>query len=164
VAVQEVEPGVFTAVFARVGAAGVNNARLALLPLALVIEKQAKINASTGAHRYGTPSPASPGTGPAVVSGNLRRSITHAPITKTLDGWETRVGTAAGFYPPYPRKSRGGGPAKRTPANRYGFYLETGLKNGTAFPFLKPAADFGASTAAPIIYAAMYGADWTRIT
>lgn len=160
----EVRPGVFAAIFARVDAAGVTRARLALAPLAQAIERQAKINASNGAHRYGTPTPARPGEGPARISGNLARSITHSPITRTAEGWETKVGTAVGFHPPYPRRSRDGGPPKRTPANKYGYYLErTGLRNGARYPFLGPAARFGADIAAPTIFKAAYGTGWARV-
>lgn len=159
----EVRAGVFSAVFARVDAAGVTRARLALAPLAQAIERQAKINASNGAHRYGTPTPAMRGEGPARISGNLVRSITHSPIIRTASGWETRVGTAVGFYPPYPRRSRSGGPPKRTPANRYGYILEHGLRNGARYPFLTPAAKFGVEIAAPSIFKAMYGTGWARI-
>ena len=74
------KPGAFTAVFEALAWQGETKGPRALTMLAGVIEKQAKINASAGAHRYGTPTPARPGTGPAVISGNLRRSLTHTPL------------------------------------------------------------------------------------
>jgi hypothetical protein len=128
--------------------------RIVLEPLALIIERQAKINASTGAHKYGTPTPARPGTGPAIISGNLRRSITHSPITFVNGGWETKVGTAIGFPAPY---------GSKTPANKYGFYLETGLRNGTTYPFLVPAFKFGTGVPADLLYQSVYGAGWKKI-
>ncbi|MFE9127104.1 hypothetical protein ACFYOF_17065 [Streptomyces sp. NPDC007148] len=124
-----------------------------LTQLALVIERQAKINASVGAHKRGTPTPARPGTGPAVISGTLRRSLTHSPVIFNGRGWETKVGTAAGFTPPY----------GRTPASKYGLYLETGLKNGSTYPFLKPAVDFGMRVVAPQLYRTVFRAGWPRI-
>ncbi|MFG2412268.1 hypothetical protein [Streptomyces goshikiensis] len=120
--------------------------------MANAIERQAKVNASNGAHKRGTPTPASPGTGPAVISGTLRRSITHSPVTLTGAGWETKVGTGAGISPPY----------GRTPASRYGLALETGLRNGSTFPFLKPAYQFGITIVAPQLYASIYRTGWPR--
>lgn len=127
--------------------------RRVLTQLALAVERQAKINASVGAHKRGTKTPASPGTGPAVISGTLRRSLTHSPVVFTGGGWETKVGTAVGFTPPY----------GRTPSNKYGFYLETGLKNGSVYPFLKPAYDFGVRVVAPQLYQAVFRPGWPRI-
>lgn len=154
----EVRPGIFSEVFAGIDAqAKVKGSKL-LTMLAAALEKQAKINASVGSHRYGTPTPASPGTGPAVISGNLRRSITHEPVRLLGPGhWQTRVGTGVGFTPSY-------GGARRTPANKYGFYLETGLRNGTTYPFLEPAFDHVRTTGARVIYDAIYGsASWKKV-
>ena len=96
----EVKPGVWAATFAKLDAQGKMKGRVAIEKIAQVIEKQAKINASVGSHRYGTPTPASPGTGPAVISGNLRRSITHSPVVTLGPGhYQTKVGTAVGFTP-----------------------------------------------------------------
>lgn len=155
----ELEPGVFAVILGRVDAAGVRNAGKALTAVALVVEKQAKLNVSTGAHRYGTRTPAWPGTGPAVISGTLRRSITHTRVARIATGWETYVGTAGGFYPPYPSHSRSGGAPKRTASSRYGLYLETGLRNGVTYPWLKPALDNGVR-AMPLIMAAIGEASW----
>lgn len=153
----ELRPGVMGEIFARLAVEGNRRSRFALEPLALAIEKQAKINASVGAHPYGTPTPAWPGTGPAVISGTLRRAITHSPITFVGDGWETRVGTAVGAYPPY------GGPG-RQPANSYGYILEvTGLRDGTRYPFLLPAFHFVSAVPATLIYNEVYGRTWTRV-
>lgn len=153
----ELRPGVFGAVFSRLAIEGNTRSKLALRPLALALEKQAKINASVGTHPYGTPTPAMPGTGPAVISGNLRRSITHTPIVLGPEGWETKVGTAVGFYPPYPDSS------KRVPANKYGYFLEFGLRNGATYPFLIPAFNFIIGVPAKSIYDSIYGATWARV-
>jgi hypothetical protein len=153
----ELRPGVMTAIFGRLAIEGNSRSRLALEPLALVIEKQAKINASSGAHTYGTPTPAYPGTGPAVISGALRRAITHSPIAAFAGGWETSVGTGIGSYPPY-------GGSNRQPANKYGYFLEVeGLRNGAKYPFLEPAFKFGIGVPATLIYNEIYGRTWTRV-
>lgn len=154
----ELKPGAFTAVFAALATQAEAKGPRALTMLANVIEKQAKINASAGAHRYGTPTPARPGTGPAVISGNLRRSITHSPVALVGPSvWETRVGTAVGFYPGYGGKSR-------TPANKYGYYLEHGLRGGATYPFLGPAFRYGVGTPAKLIYESVYGErSWKRV-
>src|SRR5205823_1427964 len=140
-------PGMLADLFARLAAQAADRSRLALEPLAIAIETQAKINASTGSHRYGTRTPARPGAGPAIISGALRRSITHTPIAPTAGGWSLAVGMAAGVY-------------AQTPVSKYAEYLETGLRTGERFPFLAPAFRFGVGVAAPSIYAAVFGAPW----
>ena len=159
---EELKPGVFAVAFGRLSADGVRATGKALTALAYVVEKQAKINVSTGSHRYGTPTPASPGAGPAVVSGNLRRSITHDRVKYSAGTWETRVGPAMGFFPPYPLRGRGGGAPRRTSADKYGHYLETGLRNGARYPWLKPAAEFASRTAAPVVIAALAAGTWGK--
>lgn len=146
-------PGLFTSLFTEITADGQLKSRTFLTQLANAIERQAKVNASSGAHRRGTPTPASPGAGPAVISGTLRRSITHSPVTLTGTGWETKVGTGAGISPPY----------GRTPASRYGLALETGLRNGSTYPFLKPAYRFGVTVVAPQLYVSIYRVGWPRL-
>lgn len=151
----ELRPGVFTELFAEIVKAGEEKTRIVLTRLAGAVEKQAKINASNGSHRYGTPTPASPGTGPAVISGTLRRSLTHTPIVRTGGGFETRVGTAAGPTSPY---------GSRTPASKYGMYLERGmLRNGAAYPFLLPAHRFAVRVVAPQLYQQVFRPGWPRI-
>lgn len=151
----ELRPGVMTAVFARLAVEGNARTRVALEPLALAVEKQAKINARVGSHLYGTPTPAVPGTGPSVISGTLTRAITHSPIRAIVDGWETYVGTGVGAFPPY------GQP--KVPANKYGYYLETGLRNGATYPFLEPAFKFVMGVPAMLIYNEIYGRTWARV-
>lgn len=149
----ELRPGVFTRVFAEVSRESQVKARRVVTALALAVERQAKINASVGSHQRGTRTPAQPGTGPAVVSGTLRRSITHSPVVFTGHGWETKVGTAVGLTPPH----------GRTPSNKYGLYLEAGLKNGSTYPFLKPAVEFGMRVVAPQLYRTAFRVGWPRI-
>jgi hypothetical protein len=65
--------------------------------VALAGEKQAKINAHTGSHRKGTPTPAvKDETGPSWVSGNLVRNITHEPTELVGTVYVTRIGVAGG--------------------------------------------------------------------
>jgi hypothetical protein len=143
----------FTRLFAEINRDAQVKSRAVITRLAQSIERQAKVNASSGSHKRGTPTPAQAGSGPAVISGTLRRSLTHSPIVFTGGGWETKVGTAAGISPPY----------GRTPASLYGLYLETGLKNGATYPFLKPAFDFGVRVVAPQLYQQVYRPGWPRI-
>jgi len=70
----------FAAALGRVGERTSIEARAALAEVASELEKVAKRNAS------GRP-------GPNVVTGTLRRSITHDPITPWgIGGWQTKVG------------------------------------------------------------------------
>lgn len=157
----ELTPGKIASIFAKVSAQAVDRGRLALEPLAIVIENQAKTNVSTGTHKYGTKTPAHPGAGPAIISGSLRRSITHTPAVMEAGAWTTMIGIAAGVYPPKrPNAGSRGGKAKQTPVSKYAKYLEEGLKNGETYPFLKPAFRFGLTVAAPSIYAAVFGVPW----
>lgn len=59
------------------------------------------------------------------------RSISHSKPELGARGWTIRIGPGGGLYPPYGRH--------RNPSSKYGFYLETGLRNGTTYPFLRPA-------------------------
>ncbi|MDJ0342296.1 hypothetical protein QMK19_03720 [Streptomyces sp. H10-C2] len=145
----------FTAGFAKLTAEGEIRGRLGLEELARAVEKQAKINASNGRHAYGTRTTARPGEGPAVISGNLKRSVGHSPIMKDAGGWKTKVGPRVGFTPPYGRRP--------TEAHRYGYALETGLRNGAKYPWLKPAAQFATKFAATVIFNKAYGTRWKRV-
>lgn len=149
----ELTPAAMRAIFARLDATAQGAIAAGLEPLAAAVERQAKINASTGEHPRGTPTPAHPGAGPARVSGTLVRSLTHSGPERTTGGWECKVGTATGLYAPYNR---------RTPANRYGYYLEHGLRNGAKYPFLGPAAHMVAHVSAYVYFAeAFRRAGWT---
>ena len=151
----EWRPGVMTAVFARLAVEGNTRSRLALEPLALAVEKQAKINASSGAHEYGTPTPARPGTGPAVISGTLRRAITHTPVKPFEGGWQTFVGMGIGAFAPYNPK---------TPANKYAYFLEIqGVRGGYKYPFLIPAFRFATGVPAKLIFDEIYGKTWAKV-
>lgn len=143
----ELSPAALRAVFAHLAATSEVAAAAGLEPLAAAVERQAKINASSGEHRRGTPTPAHAGSGPARISGTLVRSLTHTRPQRTATGWECRVGTATGLYAPYNR---------RTPANRYGYYLEHGLRNGAKYPFLGPAAHMVAHISAYVFFVEVF--------
>lgn len=151
----ELRPGIFTMGFARLDAEGMIRGRLGLEELAKAVEKQARSNASNGRHKRGTPTPARPGEGPAQISGTLRRSMDHSPIAKDATGWMTKVGPKVGQFSDY---------NTGTPADRYGYYLETGLKNGTKYPFLKSAAEQVGRAEAPRLFNKAYGeGGWGRV-
>lgn len=61
-----------------------------------LVERETKSELSKNSHRRGTPSPAGPGEPPALVTGNLRRSISvTGPDPKGVGTWEGRVGPTA---------------------------------------------------------------------
>lgn len=121
-------------ILTRIESRGTAAARTGLIAVAEAMVRQAKTNASNGSHPYGTPTPARPGEGPARISGTLRNSITRTAVRKAAGSWETKVGLRPGMAPSYPGRHR-----TRTPSSVYGKYLETGLRNGATYPFLKPA-------------------------
>lgn len=148
---RELLPGTIAELMTRWGSEASVRARAGLSALGLAIEKQAKINASTGSHRYWTPTPATPGAGPARISGTLVRSITSTtPMPTATFGWEMKIGLAAGMYPTY-RGKRGGTIRSKTSSSEYGKYLEQGLPNGARYPFLSTAASFGVGHVAAVI-------------
>jgi hypothetical protein len=130
--VPEFTPGALNKILAGINQQGRAAARTGLTGLADALVKQAKSNASSGRHAYGTPTPARPGTGPAVISGTLRASIDRTAVTLNAAGWEAKVGLVPGRTPPY-RKGRS------ATSSKYGLFLETGLRNGAKYPFLQPA-------------------------
>lgn len=153
------EPGVPTAMFGRLDAEFKLRGRIALTPVADAIKKQARINASSGKHKWGTKTPATPGTGPAIISKTLVNSIDRTTVDRYSFGWLVQIGTAAQKYPSYPGVHRPG-----KPSSQYGYILEvTGCRNGYRYPFLYAAAKFGFDTAAPIIYGQIYGEHWARL-
>lgn len=143
----ELAPGMISALFARLGLEAHAAVAEAMAPLALAVERQAKINASSGEHALRTRTPASPGSGPARISGTLVRSITHSEVTPTVSGWEVKVGTASGLYAYYNR---------RTPSSKYGYYLETGIRNGAKYPWLAPAVHMVSEISIYAVFAAAF--------
>jgi hypothetical protein len=147
----EFTPGAITALMEKVSARVLVKGGQVLEPIALAIERQAKLNASNGEHTYHTRTPASPGSGPARVSGTLVRSITHSTPRPAVAGWSCKVGLANGTYPPYNR---------RTPSSKYGYYLETGLRNGSTYPFLVPALKKVNAEEVKVVFEALFSAGW----
>lgn len=149
---KELTPGVLSATFTRLAERTAIRGATVVTRIGLAVERQAKANAGAWSHRLGTPTPAQHGSGPARISGTLVRSLTHTQASYSVGGWEVRVGTAAGFYPPYGKG--------RTPSSRYGYYLE----HDHNFPFLEPAWRFGCNIIAPVVLAETYGAGaWSRL-
>lgn len=158
---EPLEPGVIAEIFARATVQVRDRSRAVLEPLAIAIETQAKINVSSGSHPYGTKTPARPGSGPAIISGSLRRAITHTPPVSVAGGWSSTIGVAAGVYPPArPNAGKRGGKSSPTAVSKYASYLENALRNGDSYPFLLPAFRFGVTIAAPTIYRAVFAAPW----
>ncbi len=159
----ELREGVLTELLGRLSEQGVVRTRRLLADLAVVIETQAKINASNGAHAYGTKTPAVPGEGPAVISGTLRRSITHSPVIGGPLEFTVRVGVAPGAYPAY--RTRSGRAAKikhPVPSVKYGHYLEKGVRGGYRYPFLSTAARFGFEVGLRAITPRVFAPGWWR--
>jgi hypothetical protein len=159
----QLRPGVFTEIMAKTAIEGTMRARRATTAMALITERQAKINVSHGAHSYDTPTPASEGTGPAVISGTLRRCITHTPVVAVAGGWMCMVGPAPGFYTPYgiPKHHIKPNPKPRADSARYGYYLETG-DWGHVYPWLGPALKVVEITSGPVIMREIFGAPWPQ--
>lgn len=149
----ELAPGVFTAVFARIAVQAQARAAIGLAATAAAIAHQAQINASTGSHVYGTPTPARPGTGPAIISRTLVGSVAFSTPLPLGVGWVCRVGVRSGMYPAY-NGNRG-----KTPSSRYGYYLEKHMRNGVTYPWLLPAAHI-AHVAAPVAFRRAFAAPW----
>lgn len=83
-----------------------------------MIEKRAKQKLGLKSHKKGTPTPSGPGEPPALVTGNLRRSITvMGPEPVTPNSWRGQVGPTA----VYGRVQELGGPTGRgtLPARPY---------------------------------------------
>lgn len=129
----EVGPGTFLRLFEQLAAEASRKSRQGLVASALLLEREAKQELTkAGTHKYGTRTPATPGGPPALISGTLRRAVTHTPAVPDLFGWQCKVGVAAGVFPPYGKS--------KTSASQYGLILEvTGLANGATFPWLHPA-------------------------
>jgi hypothetical protein len=142
-------PGAIEKLFARLSVEVQAKVPIALTAVGLTVERQAKINASNGEHPPRTPTPASPGEGPARVSGSLVRAITHTEPQHTGSGWMVQVGMAPGLYPYYNRS---------TPSSEYAKYLELGmLRNGHAYPFLGPAVEMVGLVSTYTIFRELFG-------
>lgn len=110
----ELTPGAIGRLLDGIEMRGEEGIKASLVAIAQQAERQAKINANTGSHRKGEPHTPGTGPGPNVVTGNLRRSITHTQPARDSQGWYVKVGVAA--------------------TAAYGRYVEP------RYPFLLPAA------------------------
>lgn len=90
----ELTPGLLAKIVAQVEQGGEEGAKAGLVAVAQTVETKAKANANSGSHRKGEPHVPGTGPGPNVVTGNLRRSITHQPPQQDSQGWFVRVGVA----------------------------------------------------------------------
>jgi hypothetical protein len=146
----ELRPGAFTRIFAEVQREGQLKSRRVLTQLALGRRTPSQDQRLGWCPQAGHEDPGEPGSR---AGRHLRHiaALAH-PLAGRLHrgGWETKVGTAVGFTPPY----------GRTRANKYGLFLETGLKNGATYPFLKPAFDFGVRVVAPQLYQSVFRPGW----
>lgn len=114
-------------------------AEAALTKNVLRVERSAKRRVREGGqHKAHTKTTAVPGGGPAVISGDLARSITHAPIERLGMTLRTRVGPSSVPHRAYPRKDGSPGRSRGTTSGVIGEALETGA-HGARFPFLGPA-------------------------
>lgn len=154
--VGELTPGTIARVLAKVEVDGQAKMGAALTAMATAAETATKEALTQTSHSYvdwanGTPARA--GGPPALVSGTLRRSITHTHAVPDGIGWATKIGTAAGFYPWYGKG--------RTPSSKYGMYLELGmLRNGAAYPFLQPSIRRAVAVYGPPIWQSHFRGGW----
>lgn len=155
----ELSPGVLRRLFDRIGDEAVQRSEKTLVAVAELVVNQAKINASTGRHPYGTPTPAWPGSGPAIISQTLVDSIVRTQVRTVGVGEEILVGLAPNRYPVY------NGRARRTASSKYGLALETRVDNRRGlYPFLVPAARFVVSIPAVSLYNRVMGAQgWLKL-
>ncbi len=84
-----------------------------------------------GVHPYGTPTTARKGGGPAVISGDLARAITHQKV----DGGY-RIGPAAVPHTQYASRRKGRSTGGKVTSGQIGEYVE---KMG--YPFVQPSLD-----------------------
>lgn len=71
------------------GRRGANNA-------AALVDKTTKAKLSLSTHKRGTPTPSRPGEPPALISGQLRRSVTIVPaVPQGPTAWVAKVGPTA---------------------------------------------------------------------
>jgi hypothetical protein len=157
----ELAPGVFDQIMQMTIAAGNLKSRRAIALMADACMEQAKQNVSTGSHSVNTPTPASEGSGPAIISGTLKASIIRTPVIPAGSGWSAMVGPEPGHYTPYCRPKHHWKPHPKPPADsaKYGYYLETG-DWGKTYPWLAPALHMVATVSGPVIMRQVFAAGW----
>ena len=101
-----------------------------------------------GAHTGGTPTGARRGSGPAVVTGALRRAVTHELVgAKTV-----RIGAADIPHP----AEKAGWKAPRATSGQIGGYLE----EVWGYPWLQPAVDETQLAAEAVVSEALKAINW----
>lgn len=148
------EPGVFTELFTKLGAQVAARAAEALEAAAVIVEDRAINLVSARSHAHGTPTTASQGGPPAMISGTLAKSITHSRPEIGPAEIKVRIGMEPGNFAPY---------YSRTPSSMYAKYLETGVagryNRNASYPFLKNA--FGrAHEAVKVTFKATFSRPW----
>jgi hypothetical protein len=137
----ELRPGVFTELMAGLAAELEFRSAAAMVAVADAVVDEARRNLMAQSHAYGTPTPATPGGPPAMISGTLAGSVARTDAESNPLGVTVKVGTVAGQFPPY---------SGRTASSRYGYYLEiAGVgRSGVLYPWLMPAVESVGHTAA----------------
>lgn len=101
---------------------------------AALVEKTTKDKLRQKTHRRGTPTPSRPGEPPALVSGQLRRSVLIVPAQPTgKTAWTAKVGPTA----VYARIQELGGQLAYNP--RHGMWRKGQEGSLPARPFLEPS-------------------------
>ncbi len=152
----ELLPGVFTTLFARLGAEAEARAGMALEAVGDLVHDRAVQVVSARSHAYRTPTPARRGGPPASISGTLAKSLTRTPAVPGVLGWEVKVGTAAGMFPAY---------SSRTPSSLYGLYLETSGagRSHIRYPFLADSLHKVGEPAAITVFKTLFASGWGTI-
>lgn len=148
----ELTPGVISGLTTRISAEIQVRSHAVVTQIGDAMDRQARTNASVGQHAYGTPTPATPGTGPSRISNTLVSSIGRSQVEPLGTGWQCKVGTVPGQIPWY--SDRG------VASSRYGRFLEFGLRNGTKYPWLLPAFRFGVTHATPVVVMLVFDVPW----
>lgn len=127
----EMVSGIMAARLARLGVELRARETVTLVGTAQAVLERARHNLTQQRHPYGTQTPARPGGPPAMISGTLANALAMTHPTMGPLGAIVHVGVKAGPTPWY----------GRTPANKYGYYLEVpgAGKSGIRYPWLMPA-------------------------
>lgn len=124
----ELRPGVLSGLLEQIKQETLRRHRAAFGAAVEFAEARMKMHAGEGgAHRYGTPTPASRGRGPAVISGDLRRSIMATPIEGMGGDLRAKVGpsnTPHRTYPPRTSRRRRSRSASAATSAQIAQYLE----------------------------------------
>ena len=99
--------------------------------IGLAVERQAKINASTGQHKPGKPHIIGTGPGPNRATNKLRDSIRKSGFTVGFDGYTVVVGPTI----EYARSVELGSPKWKVRSDGEPFAM------GEGYPFFKPAVE-----------------------